>query len=135
LAQSEIELQRMILRGVAQGARVSDIARSLKLSRPQACQIHKATLLAKAVPVLIYFKAQQGSSPPMHHWREIVENGVHEFHQDFGGVPLTITKLGFPDAWACFLPDGKRVVGDLQTVRETAERIMNNRSLAKSGAR
>jgi hypothetical protein len=57
-AQSENELQRMILRGVAQGARVSDIARSLKLSRAQACQLHKAALLAKAVPVLIYFKAR-----------------------------------------------------------------------------
>ena len=55
-AQSENELQRMILRGVAQGARVSDIARSLKLSRAQACQLHKAALLAKAVPVLIYLK-------------------------------------------------------------------------------
>jgi hypothetical protein len=46
-AQLENELQRMILRGMEQGARVSDIARSLKLSRAQACQIHKA-LLAKA---------------------------------------------------------------------------------------
>ena len=57
-AQSENELQRMILRGVAQGARISDIARSLKLSRAQAYQLHKAALLAKAVPVLIYFKAR-----------------------------------------------------------------------------
>jgi hypothetical protein len=57
-AQSENELQRMILRGVAQGARVSDIARSLKLSRAQAYQMHKAALLAKSVPVLIYFKAR-----------------------------------------------------------------------------
>jgi len=57
-AQSENELQRMILRGAAQGTRVSDIARSLKLSRAQACQIHKAALLTKAVPVLIYFKAR-----------------------------------------------------------------------------
>jgi FixJ family two-component response regulator len=55
-AQSENELQRMILRGVAQGARISDIARSLGLSRAQACQLHKAALMAKAVPVLIYFK-------------------------------------------------------------------------------
>jgi DNA-binding NarL/FixJ family response regulator len=46
-AQSENEMQRMILRGVAQGTRVSDIARSLKLSRAQACQIHKAALLRK----------------------------------------------------------------------------------------
>jgi hypothetical protein len=37
----------MILRGVAQGARFSDIARSLKLSRAQACQIHKTALLAE----------------------------------------------------------------------------------------
>ena len=57
-AQSENELQRMILRGVAQGARVSHIARSLKLSRAQACQLHKAALLAKAVPVLVYFTAR-----------------------------------------------------------------------------
>jgi hypothetical protein len=57
-AQSENELQRMILRGVAQGARASDIARSLKLSRAQACQLYKAALLAKAVPVLVYFKAR-----------------------------------------------------------------------------
>ena len=43
----------MILRGVAHGARISaDIARCLKLSRAQACQMHKAALLAKAVPVL-----------------------------------------------------------------------------------
>ncbi len=51
-------MQRMILRGVEQGARVSDIARSLKLSRAQACQLHKAALLAKAVPILIYFKVR-----------------------------------------------------------------------------
>ena len=57
-AQSENELQRMIMRGVAQGARVSDIARCLKLSRAQACQLHKAALLAKAVPIQIYFKAR-----------------------------------------------------------------------------
>ena len=57
--QSENELQRMILRGVAQGARVSDIARSLKLSRAQAYQLYKAALLAKAVPALIYFKARE----------------------------------------------------------------------------
>jgi hypothetical protein len=55
-AQSENELQRMVLRGLAQGARISDIARSLGLSRAQAYQLHKAALLAKAVPVLIYFK-------------------------------------------------------------------------------
>jgi hypothetical protein len=53
-----MKLQRMILRGMAQGARVPDIARSLKLSRAQACQLHKAALLARAVPVLIYFKAR-----------------------------------------------------------------------------
>ena len=47
-AQLENELQRMILRGMEQGARVSNIARSLKLSRALACQIHKAALLAKA---------------------------------------------------------------------------------------
>ncbi len=58
----------------------------------------------------------------MDHWLEIVENGAHELHRDFGGVTLTITKLDFPDAWACFLPDGKRAVGELQIVRETVER-------------
>ena len=110
LAQSENELQRMILRGMAQGARVSDIARSLKLSRAQACQIHKAALLAKAVRVLIYFKAQQESSLPMHHWREIFEDGMHELQRDFAGVTLTITKLDLPDAWACFLPDGSALL-------------------------
>ena len=46
-AQSENELQRMILRGLAQGARVTEIARSLKLSRAQAHQLHKAALLGK----------------------------------------------------------------------------------------
>jgi len=40
------------------GPRQPIIARCLKLSRAQACQIHKAALLAKAVPVLIYFKAR-----------------------------------------------------------------------------
>ena len=63
----------------------------------------------------------------MDHWREIVENGVHELHRDFGGVTLTITKLDVPGAWACFLLDGKRVVGDLRVARETVERIMNSR--------
>ena len=58
-AQSENELQRMVLRGLAQGARISDIARSLGLSRTQAHQLHKAALLAKAVPVLIYFKERE----------------------------------------------------------------------------
>ena len=58
-AQLENELQRMILRGMEQGARFSDIARSLKLSRAQACQLYKAALLAKAVPVLIYFKERE----------------------------------------------------------------------------
>jgi hypothetical protein len=43
---------------MAQGARVSDIARSLELSRAQACQLRKAALLTKAVPVLVYFKAR-----------------------------------------------------------------------------
>jgi hypothetical protein len=62
-AQSENELQRMILRGVAQGARVSDIARSLGLSRSQACQLHKAPRQAKAGPVLIYFKARLNEQP------------------------------------------------------------------------
>ena len=57
-AQAENELQRMILRGMAQGASVSDVARSLKLSRAQAYQLYKAALLAKAVPALIYFKAR-----------------------------------------------------------------------------
>ena len=55
-AQAENELQRMILRALAQGARLSDVARSLKMNRAQACRLHKAALLAKAVPVLIYFK-------------------------------------------------------------------------------
>lgn len=55
-AQSENELQRMVLRGAAQGARISDIARCLGLSRAQAYQLHKAALLAKHVPILIYFK-------------------------------------------------------------------------------
>ena len=59
LAQSENELQRMILRGVAQGARVSDIARSLKLSRTHACQ--NETLQAD--------NSQSGSSmPPSTGW-------------------------------------------------------------------
>jgi hypothetical protein len=66
----------------------------------------------------------------MHEWQEIVENGVHEFHRDFEGVTLAITKLGVPDAWACYLPDGKRVVGELRTVRDTVERIMDKRRSA-----
>jgi len=70
----------------------------------------------------------------MHHWRETVENGVHELHRDFGGMTLTITKLDFPDAWACFLPDGKRVVGDLRTVRGTVKGIMGSHGSAKSSA-
>jgi hypothetical protein len=60
----------------------------------------------------------------MDHWRETVENGAHEFRRDFGGVTLTITKLNVPGAWACYLPDGKRVAGELRTVRETVQRIM-----------
>jgi len=49
-------------------------------------------------------------------------------------VTLTITKLDFVNAWACFLPDGKRVVGDLRIVRETVELIMDRRGSAKSDA-
>ena len=60
-------------------------------------------------------------------WQETVENGVHEFRRDFGGVMLTITKLDIPDAWGCSLPDGKRVVGELRTVKETVEAIMGSR--------
>ena len=70
----------------------------------------------------------------MHHWHESVENGVHKLHRNFGGVTLTITKLDFVNAWACFLPDGKRVVGDLRIVRETVELIMDRRGFAKSAA-
>ena len=70
----------------------------------------------------------------MDHWREIVENGVHELHRDFDGVTLTITKLDIPGAWACLLPDGKRVVGELRIVTETVEQIMNARGSAKSSA-
>jgi hypothetical protein len=63
----------------------------------------------------------------MDHWRETVENGAHEFRRDFSGVNLTIAKLDVPDAWACYLPDGKRVVGELPTVKETVERIIEER--------
>ena len=63
----------------------------------------------------------------MDHWREIVENGAHELRRDFDGVTLKISKLDIPGAWACFLPDGKRIVGELQIVRETVERIMSSR--------
>ena len=68
----------------------------------------------------------------MRQWQEIVESGVHKFHKDFVGVTLTITKLDIPNAWACLLPDGKRVVGDLRTVREMVELIMDKRSSAES---
>jgi hypothetical protein len=70
--------------------------------------------------------------PPMRQWQEIVESGVHKFHKDFVGVTLTITKLDIPNAWACLLPDGKRVVGEMQTVRETVELVMSRRGSAKS---
>ena len=66
----------------------------------------------------------------MPHWRETVENGVHEFRRDFGGacgMTLTITKLDIPGEWACSLPDGSRVVGELQDVKETVERITEKR--------
>ena len=69
----------------------------------------------------------------MDHWRETVENGVHEFRRDFDGVCgviLTITKLDVPGAWACVLLDGKRVVGELRTVREAVERIIKKRRSA-----
>jgi len=61
------------------------------------------------------------SEVPMNHWQETVENGVHALHRDFGGATLTTTKLEVPGAWACVLLDGKRVVGELRTVRETVE--------------
>ena len=70
----------------------------------------------------------------MQHWRETVENGVHEFHRNFGGVTLTITKLDVLGAWACLLPDGKRVIGELQIVMETVERIMSRCISSKSSA-
>jgi hypothetical protein len=68
----------------------------------------------------------------MNHWRETVENGAHELCRDYNGVTLTIAKLDIPDAWACYLPDGSRVVGELQIVRETVERIMSSYGSAKS---
>jgi hypothetical protein len=71
----------------------------------------------------------------MDHWREIVENGAHEFRRDFNGVTLTISKLDISGAWACLLPDGKRIVGELQIVRETVERIMSTGGSAKNGTR
>ena len=71
----------------------------------------------------------------MDHWREIVENGAHEFRRDFNGVTLTISKLDISGAWACLLPDGKRIVGELQIVRETVERIMSSRISSKSSGR
>ncbi len=49
--------------------------------------------------------------PAMERWREIVENGKHEFQRDFAGVTLTIRKSGVPDAWVCVLPRGKCVIG------------------------
>ena len=67
---------------------------------------------------------------PIDHWRETVENGAHEFCRDFGGVALTIAKLDVPDTWACYLPDGKRVVGELRIVKETVELIMDKRGFA-----
>jgi hypothetical protein len=70
----------------------------------------------------------------MDHWREIVENGAHELRRDFDGMTLTISKLDIPCAWACLLPDGKRIVGELQIVRETVERIMSSRISSKSSA-
>jgi len=70
----------------------------------------------------------------MDHWREIVENGAHEIRRDFDGVTLTISKLNTPGAWACFLPDGKRIVGELQIVTETVERIMSSRISSQSSA-
>ncbi len=63
--------------------------------------------------------------PAMERWREIVENGEHKLQRDFGGVTLTIRKTGVPDAWVCEMPDGKRVIGELHTVRRTVERIMS----------
>ena len=62
--------------------------------------------------------------------RSLAESGVHEFRRHFGGacgVTLTITKLDVPSKWACRLPDGKRVVGELRDVQETVERIMEER--------
>ena len=32
--------------------------------------------------------------PAMERWREIVENGKHEFQRDFAGVTLTIQEVG-----------------------------------------
>ena len=64
----------------------------------------------------------------MHAWVEIIEDDKHELRRDFAGVILTINKLDIPGAWACVLPDGKRVVGDLQTVVDTVELIMSSRT-------
>ena len=58
-------------------------------------------------------------------WQDIVENGAHELQRDFGGVTLTIRKTGIPDAWVCELPNGKRVIGELPTVRQVVEEIMS----------
>ncbi len=70
----------------------------------------------------------------MHHWRKSVEHGGHEFYRDFSDVTLIICKLDIPGAWACLLPDGRRVVGELLIVRDTVERIMDRNDSAKGGA-
>ena len=69
----------------------------------------------------------------MHHWREIVENGVHEFHQDFGGVTLTITNWTSPAPGPASCR-GERVVCNLPIVRETVELFMKSRGPSRSSA-
>ena len=60
----------------------------------------------------------------MEHWREVVEGGVRELRRDFGAYTLVIGKTGVPGAWACVLPNGKRVVGELRTVRRIVDQLM-----------
>ena len=66
--------------------------------------------------------------------RRLALGGVHELYRDLDGEMLTITKLHIPATWACSLPDGKCVVGDLKTVMETVEDIMSSRGSTKSSA-
>lgn len=66
-------------------------------------------------------------------WREVAENGTQEFRREFDGVTLAIRALDVPGAWACVLPNGKRVIGELQTVAETVALIMNGLVSEKGG--
>ena len=63
-----------------------------------------------------------------YNWQEIVDGGRHRFTCTINETQLTIEKTDIPGAWFCVLPNGKRVIGELRTVRWIVEKFAQVRN-------